>query len=174
MRASDWDPSGELHGGMPTYPWGQAPRERYATRRQLRAMGLRPGGQPVAAQMIRHRKRRRYGAERPPLVAYLYLIALAKPKRTATLAQEWALDRAMAARQTCPVCRRRYSFCLPLRSLGSCLECHDGTPADPASYIPPPAAATGPPQDQALAVDRTPEAADQPASERLPRVPTPA
>ncbi|MCX5338476.1 hypothetical protein OG315_00005, partial [Streptomyces atratus] len=63
-------------------------------------------------------------------------VGLAKPKRTATLAQEWALDRAMAARQTCPVptCRRRYTFCLPLKTLGSCLECHDGTPADPRTY----------------------------------------
>jgi hypothetical protein len=28
---------------------------------------------------------------------------------------------------------------IPLKTLGSCLECHDGTPADPASYIAPPA-----------------------------------
>ncbi|GAB2891802.1 RRQRL motif-containing zinc-binding protein [Streptomyces mayteni] len=121
MLASDWDPTGEEHGGMPTYPWGQAPRDRFATRRQLRAMGLRPGGQPVAAQMIRHRKKQ----PDQPLVAHLYEIALALPKRTPTLAQEWALDRAMAARQTCPLCRVRFTYCLPLRTLGSCWDCSD-------------------------------------------------
>jgi hypothetical protein len=39
-------------------------------------------------------------------------VQLARPKRTPTLAQERALDHAMAARQTCPRCRRRYYFCL--------------------------------------------------------------
>lgn len=29
-------------------------------------------------------------------------------------------------------------MCLPLKTLGSCLECHDGTPANPATYIAPP------------------------------------
>ena len=62
-------------------------------------MGLCPGGHPIAAQMIRRRK------DRPPLIAYFYELALAKPKRVPTLAQEEALDKAMAARQTCPRCR---------------------------------------------------------------------
>ncbi|MFF0509136.1 hypothetical protein ACFYUH_36900, partial [Streptomyces fimicarius] len=26
---------------------------------------------------------------------------------------------------------------VPLRTIGSCLECHDGTPADPTTYIAP-------------------------------------
>ncbi|MCZ7430108.1 RRQRL motif-containing zinc-binding protein [Streptomyces sp. WMMC1477] len=121
-RACDDDPTGEHHGGMPTYPWGHAPRTQLATRRQLRAMGLRPGGQEVAAQMIRRRK------GRPPLVAYLYRIDKALPKRVPSLAQEWALDRAMAARQTCPVCKIRFSWCLPLKTLGSCPACADGAP----------------------------------------------
>ncbi|MGV9565789.1 hypothetical protein [Streptomyces sp. NPDC003480] len=60
-------------------------------------------------------------------------------KRKPTLAQELALDKAMAARQTYLLCMRRYFACLPLKTLGSCLECHDGTPADPSSYIAPPA-----------------------------------
>lgn len=80
-------------------------------------------------------------------MAFLYRVDLALPVRPMTLAKEWALDRAMAARQTCPKCRRRYFHCLPLRSLGTCLECHDGTPADPATYIPPPAATTCRPRD---------------------------
>jgi len=132
MRARDFDPSGEHHGGLPTFLWNMAPRdERLATRRQLRAMGLRIGGQQPAAQIF-------YGSGGARF-AYLYRVDLAKPVRPMTLAKEAALDRAMAKRQTCPQCRRRYYFCLPLKSLGTCLECHDGTPADPSHYIAPPA-----------------------------------
>ncbi len=43
--------------GIPTYPWRYAPTG-LATRRQLRALGLRPGGQEVAAQVLRPRYRR--------------------------------------------------------------------------------------------------------------------
>ncbi|GGX58473.1 RRQRL motif-containing zinc-binding protein [Streptomyces chartreusis] len=115
------DPS----GAIPTYKWRQAPKG-LATRRQLRAMGLSRGrgNDPVAQIECRGGKR----------VAYLYRIDLAVPKRVPTLAQEAALDKAMARRQTCPKCRRRYHRCLPLRKLGSCLECFDGTPADPRDY----------------------------------------
>ncbi|MFC9067912.1 MULTISPECIES: RRQRL motif-containing zinc-binding protein [Streptomyces] len=115
MRACDDDPTGARHG-IPTYPWRQAPRG-LATRRQLADLGLRPGGQPPAAQILCRRGQR---------VAYLYRIDLALPKRTPTLAQEEALDKAMAARQTCPHCHIRYPYCLPLRTLGSCAPCADG------------------------------------------------
>jgi hypothetical protein len=54
-------------------------------------------------------------------MAWLYSIELAVPKRIPTLAQEAALDKAMARRQTCPKCRRRYFRCLPLKTLGMCL-----------------------------------------------------
>lgn len=57
---------------VPVYPWRLAP-EGLATVRQLRAAGLRPGGQDVAAQVERPRRRR------GPLVAYLYSIEMAKP-----------------------------------------------------------------------------------------------
>ncbi|MEU8926679.1 hypothetical protein AB0D10_38120 [Kitasatospora sp. NPDC048545] len=40
MRASDLDPTGELHAGLPTYPWRWAPSPDLMTRRQLRAVGL--------------------------------------------------------------------------------------------------------------------------------------
>lgn len=114
-------------GSLPVFRWKQA-GPHLATRRQLREMGLRPGGQePVARIECRRGKR----------WAWLYRIDLAKPKLPMTLAKEAALDRAMAARQTCPVCKRRYFHALPLRTLGCCLECHDGTPADPGSYTPP-------------------------------------
>ncbi|WP_399024168.1 hypothetical protein [Streptomyces sp. CS-7] len=41
---------------LPVYRWRLAP-DGLATRRQLRALGLRPGGQDVAAQLERPRRR---------------------------------------------------------------------------------------------------------------------
>ncbi|MDQ0904148.1 hypothetical protein QFZ22_000133 [Streptomyces canus] len=126
----DVDPyaSTEPHVTIPVYKRNQAP-EGLATKRQLRAMGLRPGGQDVVAEV----------ETLGPKNGFLYEIAKAKPVRPMTLAQEFALDKAMAARQTCPECRRRFYGCLRT-SLGICLECHDGTPVHPSSYINPSAA----------------------------------
>ncbi|MFG2220457.1 RRQRL motif-containing zinc-binding protein [Streptomyces sp. NPDC048685] len=112
-------------GTLPVYRWRQAPKG-LATRRQLRERRLRPGGQdPVAVIECRGGKRK----------AWLYAIERALPIRPMTFAKEVALDKAMAKRQTCPTCSRRYYHCLPLKSLGSCLECHDGTPAAAGSYM---------------------------------------
>ncbi|MGY4907112.1 RRQRL motif-containing zinc-binding protein [Streptomyces sp. 900116325] len=102
---------------VPTYRWRLAP-DGYATRRQLRALGLRPGGQGVAAQLERPRRRRE------PLVAYLYRIDRAKPVRPMTPGRAAALAKAMRARRTCPNCRRDAGYCIP-RSLGMCVPCHD-------------------------------------------------
>ncbi|GGU94880.1 hypothetical protein FHX79_113716 [Streptomyces cavourensis] len=102
------------------YRWRLAP-EGLATRRQLRAMGLRPGGQEVVAEV--HRPRRR----RPPLVAYLYRIEHARPVRPMTPGRAAALAAAMLARRTCPNCLVDVGYCIP-RSLGMCAPCHD-TPA---------------------------------------------
>ncbi|MFF3731341.1 RRQRL motif-containing zinc-binding protein [Streptomyces sp. NPDC002476] len=104
-------------GALPVYRWRLAP-EGYATRRQLRALGLRPGGQDVAAQLERPRRRR------GPLVAYLYRIDRAKPVRPMTPARAAALAKAMTARRTCPTCRRDAGYCIP-RSLGMCVPCFD-------------------------------------------------
>lgn len=110
-----YDPDGERHG-LPTYPYHWAPRGLY-TARQLRARGLRPGGQQIAAQILwRHRKR--------PRVAYLYREDLAKPKRTATPAQLIAIGKALQARRTCPACGHEKDYYIP-RSLGECNDCHD-------------------------------------------------
>ncbi|MFD4032628.1 RRQRL motif-containing zinc-binding protein [Streptomyces sp. NPDC058637] len=127
----DADPYDPGSGSLPVFRWTQAGRENLATRRQLRDMGLRPGGrEPVARIECRGGKR----------FAWLYRIDMAKPKLPMTLAKEAALDKAMAARQQCPgSCGRRYFHCLPLKTLGSCVECYDGTPAGPASYLAPPA-----------------------------------
>src|SRR3954467_2846094 len=100
-RPEFFDPDG-IRYGFPTYPFRCAP-DGYATARQLRAAGLRPGGQPVAAQLLwRHHKQRR--------IAYLYLIASAKPKRTATPAQRRAIAAALLARRTCHTCRQEKPY----------------------------------------------------------------
>ncbi|MDH6107897.1 hypothetical protein P3T36_006356 [Kitasatospora sp. MAP12-15] len=122
MRAIDLDPAGENNGGTPTFPWKFGPeKERMATRRQLREMGLRPGGQDVAAQIVCR------GGKR---VGHLFPVAGAKPVRPMTPARAAALAKAMKARQTCPICRVTYEFCLPLKTLGSCLPCSELTDAE--------------------------------------------
>jgi hypothetical protein len=94
-------------GALPVYRWRLAP-DGYATRRQLRAQGLRPGGQDVAAQLERPRRRR------GPLVAYLYRVDLAK---------------ANAARRNCPACGLDAGYVIP-PSLGTCVPCAYPDPAD--------------------------------------------
>ncbi|MBT2383005.1 RRQRL motif-containing zinc-binding protein [Streptomyces sp. ISL-11] len=110
-----YDPTGEVHG-IPTFPWRLAP-DGLATIRQLRAQDLRPGGQAIAAQVMRH-NRRRGGVQ----VAYLYPIAGAKKVRPMTPAKRAALAKAMAARRTCPACRIDAGYCIPT-SLGMCVTC---------------------------------------------------
>jgi hypothetical protein len=100
---------------VPVYRWQLAP-DSLATRRQLRALGLRPGGQDVAAQIERPRRRR------GPLVAYLYSIEHAKPVRPMTPAKWAALAKANAARRICPQCRRDAGYVIP-PSLGMCTPC---------------------------------------------------
>ncbi|MFD7941520.1 RRQRL motif-containing zinc-binding protein [Streptomyces sp. NPDC059744] len=101
------------------YDW-QASPEGLATRRQLRALGLRAGGHDPVAQ-LRCRHCLAHPARTCTRMAYLYRIDLAKPVRPMTLAKEAALDRAMARLSTCPRCRRRYDYCLPRKTIGSCL-----------------------------------------------------
>ncbi|WP_304528757.1 RRQRL motif-containing zinc-binding protein, partial [Nocardia sp. 852002-51244_SCH5132740] len=73
------------------YRWKAAP-SHLKTRRQLRAAGLAPGGHaPVARTETRRRGRR--------LLAYLYDVRLAVPKRTATPAQLLAVAKAIRERQ---------------------------------------------------------------------------
>ncbi|MFE1236695.1 RRQRL motif-containing zinc-binding protein [Streptomyces tendae] len=100
---------------VPVYRWRLAP-DGLATRRQLRARGLRPGGQDVAAQVERPRRRR------GPLVAYLYSIEQAKPVRPMTPAKWAALAKANAARRICPECRLDAGYVIP-PTLGMCVAC---------------------------------------------------
>jgi hypothetical protein len=109
-----YDPTGERYG-IPTYPFKFAP-DGLATVRQLRAEGLRPGGQTVVAQLMWRRGKRH---------AYLYRIDLAKPKRQATPAQLAALDKALLARRTCGDCGQLKPYYIPRRT-GACLDCTGG------------------------------------------------
>ncbi|MFI6261365.1 RRQRL motif-containing zinc-binding protein [Micromonospora sp. NPDC051006] len=113
IRAAYFDPDGARYG-IPTYWWKGAP-PGYATRRQLTAAGLRPGGQPIAAQVLW----RGIGGTR---TAYLYRLDLAAPKRTATPAQRAAIGKALTARRTCPTCGTVRPYFIP-RSLGECIDC---------------------------------------------------
>lgn len=114
-RAAYWDPEGTRYG-LPTYWWRGAPAG-YATRRQLRAHGLRPGRQPVAAQVL-------WTGVGGTRAAYLYRVDLARPKRPATPGQLRAVRAALHARRTCPTCGQLRDYYIP-RSLGECLTCHD-------------------------------------------------
>lgn len=96
IRVSFQDPDGRRHGGLPTFAWQCAPAG-LATVRQLRAAGLRPGGQEIAAQI-------RWPGVGGTRTAYLYRVDAAKPKRTATQAQRAAIAAALEARRTCPEC----------------------------------------------------------------------
>ncbi|NJP90051.1 hypothetical protein HCN51_11430 [Nonomuraea sp. FMUSA5-5] len=87
-RVVFYDPTGSQHG-LPTYPWKWAPKH-LKTRRQLTALGLRPGGQAPVAQILWRKGGR---------VAYLYDVTRALPKRKPTGKQLAALDKAMRARR---------------------------------------------------------------------------
>ncbi|GLZ02433.1 RRQRL motif-containing zinc-binding protein [Actinoplanes sp. NBRC 103695] len=115
IRARFFDPEGTRYG-LPTFWWQGAP-DGYATRRQLAARGLRPGRQPIAAQILWQG----VGGTR---AAYLYRLDLARPKRPASAAQRRAIAAALRARRTCPTCRTICDYYIP-RSLGECLTCAD-------------------------------------------------
>jgi hypothetical protein len=109
------DPTGERHGGLPTYRWGEAP-DGLLTRRQLAAKGLRKAGQSPCAQMRRGRR----------LFAYLYDVQLAKPQFTKTEAKLAAVWTAARSRQCCPTCKRRDLGYIPSTAApasGDCEEC---------------------------------------------------
>ncbi|MFD9586649.1 RRQRL motif-containing zinc-binding protein [Streptomyces sp. NPDC059980] len=111
-----YDPDGTRFGA-PTFTWRFAP-DGYATRRQLRGRGLRPGGQPIAAQVMRRHRGRKSGVQ----VAYLYRVDRARPVRPMTSRKWGALALAMLARRTCPQCQLDAGYVIPT-SLGTCVSC---------------------------------------------------
>lgn len=121
--------------GLPLLSWGLAPCDVLATRRQLRARGLRPAGQdPVALLYFRHRPACRF------VLAELFLVEHAKPVRPMTPAKRAALGKALAARRTCRACGEQSPGELP-RELRVCEPCRYQRggldPADPLhNYLP--------------------------------------
>jgi hypothetical protein len=114
-----------LWEGLPVFCWrGRpcAPPPGLGTRRQLRAVGMRPAGQdPAAWLLFWHRK-----AYRRQELAALYRVALAKPVRPMTAGRVLALDAAMTARRTCRRCGQVRDYCVPT-STRQCWECFVAT-----------------------------------------------
>lgn len=106
------DPEGRNHNGFPTFAWRCAP-EHLLTKRQLRARGLRPGGQDPAAQM-------RWGRRS---VAYLYDVRRAKPVRPMTEGRQRTLDAMIRVRSTCKGCGFVADWCLPRKFGRLCPDC---------------------------------------------------
>lgn len=102
-----YDRDGSRHGGLPTYPRRMAPKG-LATRRQLAAAGLRPGRQPIAAQILWWRVAR-------VRVDYLYRLDLDSPKRTPTERQWHAIGAALLAWQICRTCAEAVAYYIPRR-----------------------------------------------------------
>jgi hypothetical protein len=106
-QALGWD----LHG-TPVFKFKWAPGG-LATRRQLRAMRMCPGGQePYAVLVWRNGQR----------WAWLYRLDLARPSRVPSPAQLNALDKANEARRTCGQCGRVCDYYIPT-SDGRCDLC---------------------------------------------------
>jgi len=105
-----WYPStGTVHG-LPSFGFRAAPTG-LATRRQLRAAGLCPGGNgPVA--VLTWRRGRRF--------AWLYRVDVARPKRVPSVAQLAALGRAMAVRRVCLSCGEDAGYVLPTSERRCC------------------------------------------------------
>ncbi|MDQ3990221.1 MAG: hypothetical protein M3291_13705 [Actinomycetota bacterium] len=109
--------------GLPALTWGRAARYPLATRRQLRAAGLAPGGQgPVAVLLFAHRQPNRRRVEH----TWLYLTTTCVAKRTPSPAQRAAIGRALAARRTCRRCTRVQDYYLSTISR-LCRGCEDST-----------------------------------------------
>jgi hypothetical protein len=103
--------------GLPLLSRGIAPKDTLATYRQLRHMGLRPGGaDPVAVLYFHSRKAMRM------VYANLYLIANTKPVRPMTSAKRAAIEKACQAHRICPECNKDAGVYIR-PSIGVCPDC---------------------------------------------------
>ncbi|MEV6711957.1 RRQRL motif-containing zinc-binding protein [Lentzea sp. NPDC051208] len=115
-----------MHDGLPLLSYGCAPRDKLATFRQLRAMGLRPNGNdPVAVMYVRHN-----GSGKTSF-ASLYLIETAAPVRPMTPAKWTALAKANLARRICAECGHDRLYVVPTstRQCWTCFEAAETTEA---------------------------------------------
>jgi hypothetical protein len=120
MRVA-WSPHWEfthgLHDGLPLLPYGWAPKHLLATVRQLKKLGLRPGGQDPVAVMWGYSR-----AGGCKWFASLYLIANAKPMLAMTPRKWMSLEKANLARRLCPTCGRDRGYIIP-PTFGQCFVC---------------------------------------------------
>lgn len=116
---------GTRRGDLLVFGFRQAPAG-LATKRQLRAMGKRPGGQDITA-VIEWRHGRRW--------AGLYRIDLARPVRPCTPNKRAALGKANAARRTCRSCHLDAGYYLP-RSIRQCWPCYQASHPTDAAALP--------------------------------------
>ncbi|WP_222598271.1 RRQRL motif-containing zinc-binding protein [Lentzea tibetensis] len=108
-----------LYEGLPLLAYHCAPRSLLATRRQLRAMDLRPNGfDPVAVLYGRHNRSKK------TWFASLYLIENAAPIRPMTPAKWTALAKANLARRICRTCGKDPLYVLPT-STRQCWPCFE-------------------------------------------------
>ncbi|WP_158842663.1 RRQRL motif-containing zinc-binding protein [Saccharothrix deserti] len=108
--------------GLPTFRFGAAPRG-LATRRQLRAAGLRPGGHGPVAQ-IKWKRGRRWAA--------LYRVDLAAVVRPMTPARWTAHKAMMRARRFCRTHMAYVDHCV----VGPLKQCRDCFAADTTEDYP--------------------------------------
>ncbi|WP_198047305.1 RRQRL motif-containing zinc-binding protein [Kutzneria sp. 744] len=132
QMAVAWSPYPEFthgtEGGLPLLPVGWAPKPLLATVRQLKTLGLRPGGHDPVAVLYGYS--RTGGAQ---WFANLYLISTAKPMLAMTPAKWRALAKANLARRCCPECGRDRGYIIA-PSLGMCFPCvEDSENTDPAT-----------------------------------------
>lgn len=125
-----WSPDPEFtrgtRYGLPLLSWNTAPRDKLATRRQLRALGLRPNGQePVAYLYFRCRRALKI------VFAELFLISGAAPHRPASPAKRTALAKANLARRICRDCGRDSGYVPPLDWGKRCEPCWLTCPDNP-------------------------------------------
>src|SRR5699024_480073 len=107
--------------GLPVLAWGWADPAILATRRQLPARGLRPGGaDPVAALQVPHHT----AGCKTTDVAPPYLTNRAARTPTATPAQRAGIAAALAARRTCRDCQAEQPYYLSTISR-LCADCED-------------------------------------------------
>jgi hypothetical protein len=112
------DPTGEIYG-FPTYPWDRAPDKTIlATRRQLAEMGKRKNRQDPVAQLIRPASR----AAGRPLIAYLYDVSKAAPRRPWTPSKQAAVQKAADSRKRCGTCASKLDY---VPKHGECNPCTD-------------------------------------------------
>ncbi|HEY3004690.1 MAG TPA: RRQRL motif-containing zinc-binding protein [Kribbellaceae bacterium] len=115
--------TGWLWDDMPVFRFGWAPAG-LATRRQLRALRMCPGGQAPHAALAWK------GGQ---AWAWLWRLDLARASRKASPLQLNALNKAMAARRTCRQCARVQDYCVSVNE-GRCADCIAGVVPDAVAF----------------------------------------